>query len=371
MSTTHRPALLAFYDAHKRDLPWRRTKDPYAILVSEVMLQQTRVDTVVAFYDRWMKRFPDVRALSAAPEQTVLAAWSGLGYYRRARNLHAAAKHIVANHGGRVPDSVDGLRNLPGIGPYTAAAVASIAFGVAVAVVDGNVERVVARVTGLDEDPKKGGRAFVAATAQAWLDPSRPGDWNQAMMELGATVCTPMSPSCHACPFATRCEARRRGKTAQIPVMASKRAPRPERRDVVVITRGLKVLVRRRGPGLLEGTWGFINVPAGTAPLADRVHAQTGQRIHLAPAARSQRTRPPARTLEHVFSHRRWVATIHHATLRSRTGGRGEDDAWLTLEEIASPPAAAPLGLSAFDRKVARIVLASPKPKDREAEGAA
>jgi A/G-specific adenine glycosylase len=198
-----RSALLGWFDANQRDLPWRRTKDPYCIWISEIMLQQTRVAAVIAYYERFLARLPDVRSLAAAEESEVLALWSGLGYYRRARMLHAAAKAVVAEYGGAFPATAEGLRKLPGIGRYTAAAIASISFGEPVGVVDGNVERVLARMTGA-----------ALSDQQCWaevarlIDPQRPGDFNQAMMELGATVCTPKSPQCLVCPVQRLCRTR-------------------------------------------------------------------------------------------------------------------------------------------------------------------
>ena len=227
-------ALLAWFEQHKRDLPWRRTRDPYAIWVSEVMLQQTRVAAVLEHYARWMERFPTVCALAAAEEAEVLALWSGLGYYRRARMLHRAAKLVCFEHGGEPPRTAAVLRTLPGIGEYTAAAVASIAFGEAIAVVDGNVERVISRLNGLalprvdelpelpeppramgssldDERAKRDAPALakaIRAGAQALLVPGRAADSNQSMMELGATVCLPKAPLCLHCPVQPWCQTR-------------------------------------------------------------------------------------------------------------------------------------------------------------------
>lgn len=198
-----RRALLAWYDTNARDLPWRCTRDPYAIWLSEIMLQQTRVNAILQHYKRFLERFPNIAILAAASEDDVLAAWSGLGYYRRARMLHQCACEIVAHHGGRFPKSAEALRGLPGIGRYTAAAIASIAFEEPVAVVDGNVERVLQRL---------GERALTTQQywqrAQELLAPSRPGDFNQAMMELGATVCLPREPRCLICPIRQWCLAR-------------------------------------------------------------------------------------------------------------------------------------------------------------------
>jgi A/G-specific adenine glycosylase len=198
-----RKSLLAWYDLHRRDLPWRASRDPYRVWLSEIMLQQTRVAAVIAHYHEFLRRFPTVQKLAAAREASVLAVWSGLGYYRRACRMHAAAKVIVREHGGRFPASEEGLRALPGIGRYTAAAIASIAFDEPVAVVDGNVERVLQRVAG-----KRLAGEELWTTANHLLDAKRPGDFNQAMMELGAVVCTPRAPGCLTCPVAKLCVTR-------------------------------------------------------------------------------------------------------------------------------------------------------------------
>lgn len=196
-----RKGLLRWYDANKRDLPWRRTKDPYAIWVSEIMLQQTRVGAVLDHYRRFVEKFPSVQSLAGVREQTVLASWSGLGYYRRARNMHAAAKVVASLHDGVFPTTAEALRELPGIGRYTAAAIASIAFNEPTAVVDGNVERVLARVTGSAALTQR----ETWDLAESLLSPKRPGDFNQAIMELGATICLPRDPKCVACPVMMHC----------------------------------------------------------------------------------------------------------------------------------------------------------------------
>jgi A/G-specific adenine glycosylase len=198
-----RRALLHWYDEHGRDLPWRETRDPYRIWLSEIMLQQTRVAAVLDHYRVFLERFPDVHALTAASEDAVLATWSGLGYYRRARMLHQCAREVAQKYGGQFPKNSERLLDLPGIGRYTAAAIASIAFGEPLAVVDGNVERVLQRLTGVDLSKERNWQH-----AQALLAPSRPGDFNQAMMELGATVCVPGEPRCRVCPVRKWCVTR-------------------------------------------------------------------------------------------------------------------------------------------------------------------
>ncbi len=245
-----RTALLRWYRAHKRDLPWRRTRDPYAIWVSEIMLQQTRVAAVLEHYRLWMERFPSVVALAESTEAEVLTLWSGLGYYRRARMLHRAAQAVVAEHGGQLPQTAAALRGLPGIGEYTSAAIASIAFGEPVAVVDGNVERITMRLAGLAESSREVARE-VRAEAQKLLDPEHAGDSNQAMMELGATVCLPRAPLCLHCPVQPWCRTRGEHATA------------PRRRQQVrgicyaLACRDDRVLLRKRAAddSLMAGMW--------------------------------------------------------------------------------------------------------------------
>ncbi len=221
-----RSRLLEWYALNARDLPWRRSTDPYAIWVSEIMLQQTRVAVVVERYQAFVARFPTLVSLALAPEQEVLALWSGLGYYRRARMLHKAAQFVASNFAGNLPVRADQLRALPGIGTYTAAAVASIAHGEPVAVVDGNVERVLCRVAGWESGSRKGGGAAlrhkVADLAGRLLDPARSGDFNQAIMDLGATVCTPRNPQCLVCPLVENCKTRGEHKTSRRAPMTSR-----------------------------------------------------------------------------------------------------------------------------------------------------
>ncbi len=220
-----RKRLLFWYATAKRDLPWRQTTDPYAIWVSEIMLQQTRVAAVVDRYTSFLQRFPTFASLAAAPEQEVLAQWSGLGYYRRARMMQKAAQHVVEDLHGKLPPTASDLRKLPGIGSYTAAAIASIAHSEPIAVVDGNVERVLCRLSGWEATGPKGAkelRSKVDALANELLDPRRPGDFNQALMELGATVCLPRNPQCMLCPLAAECRTRGEHKTASRPRMLSR-----------------------------------------------------------------------------------------------------------------------------------------------------
>lgn len=265
-------ALERWYGRVARDLPWRRTRDPYAIWISEAMLQQTRVETVVEYWTRFLESFPTVEALAGASEDQVLTHWSGLGYYQRARSLHAAARAIVEQHGGRFPDELDALRALPGIGPYTAGAVLSIAFDLPAAVVDGNVSRVFARLFGIDAELGSSGatRTFWQLAEALVPTPADPGAsagrWNQALMELGATVCKPR-PACEVCPLGERCRARLEGRVDELPRKASKPEPIDVALEIALVCqRGRYLLERRPAGGRMAGLWQFPTrevVPAG------------------------------------------------------------------------------------------------------------
>ena len=251
-----RRLVLRWYDANKRDLPWRRERDPYRIWISEIMLQQTRVNAVLEHYRRFLARFPKIEDLARARESSVLAAWSGLGYYRRARMMHSAARRIVKDHQAQFPETADALRSLPGVGRYTAAAVASIAFGEPTAVVDGNVERVICRSSG-----KVLAGESLWASANALLDADRPGDFNQAMMELGATVCLPRAPLCLACPVHALCLARGEMRNGRGAVRQNKK----EISYLLSRQKGNVFLVQRpRSASLMAGMW---ELPEGHADL--------------------------------------------------------------------------------------------------------
>jgi A/G-specific adenine glycosylase len=249
-------ALLAWYRRGHRDLPWRRTRDPYRIWVSEIMLQQTRAQAVIPYFERFVARFPDVESLAAAAEEEVLTLWSGLGYYSRARNLRRGAMAMRA--AGRFPREYASIRQLPGVGDYTASAIASIAFGLPHAVLDGNVLRVVARVENNSSDTAlPATRERFRAIAQTWLDRRHPGEFNQALMELGATVCLPRNPLCLVCPLAACCRAREEATTAELPVKRPKQEPVRLTGTLLVIRRRGRVLLRRieRGSRRMAGFW--------------------------------------------------------------------------------------------------------------------
>ena len=246
--------LLDWFSAHRRDLPWRRTRDPYRIWVAEIMLQQTRVAAVKPYFERFVSRFQEVNSLASARRDEVLRLWSGLGYYSRARNLHAAAKEIVARHAGRYPPELGAALALPGIGRYTAAAVLSIAYDVPLAVLDGNVARVLARLGAIRGDLRAPRRwRGLATTAQRLLARRAPGDWNQALMELGETICTPRSPRCEVCPAARWCRARALGLTQKIPAGRKKRAPVCIKIAAAVLRDPLGRTILVRDPGAHDG----------------------------------------------------------------------------------------------------------------------
>jgi A/G-specific adenine glycosylase len=251
--------LLIWYESNARSLPWRGRSDPYAVWVSEVMLQQTRVETVIPYFERWMARFPSLDVLARESQQDVLATWEGLGYYSRARNLQRTAQIIMTDYDGKLPGDVHNLRKLPGIGRYTAAAIASIAFGRDEPTLDGNIRRVLARLFNLTEDARSSqGERKLWELAAANLPPGRAGDYNQALMDLGASICTPRTPSCSLCPLSDECQAYRLGVQEQRPVLAPKSAIPHYQVTAAIISHDGQVLIARRPPnGLLGGLWEF------------------------------------------------------------------------------------------------------------------
>lgn len=298
----YRSALLEFYDARARDLPWRRDRDPYRVWVSEVMLQQTRVETASPYYERWLERFPTLNALADASIDDVLRAWAGLGYYRRAHYLHRAARLVRERYGGQLPSDAESLRALPGIGEYTAGAIASIAFGQAVPAVDGNVRRVLSRLFDLPAPTP----ATLHRIAARLVPDARPGDFNQALMEFGSTHCTPRAPACDACPLASLCLARAAGTQLERP-RPSPRRPLPEAdfgTAVVVAPRGRVLLTRRPTGGLLGGMWEFPGSPAPAALLSE-IEAAARRAALAAFQPLDDVPAEPIGTVVHTFSHRR------------------------------------------------------------------
>jgi A/G-specific adenine glycosylase len=337
MSREFSRKLLDWYQRHKRALPWRGIADPYRVWISEIMLQQTQVETVKPYYERWLARFPTVQVLAGAPLQNVLAAWEGLGYYSRAHNLHRAAKMVVAELGGELPGTVAGLLALPGIGRYTAGAIASIAFGADAAVLDGNVKRVLARAFDFRSDVKSpAGAKALWTLAESLVPRGRAGDYNQALMDLGATVCTPRAPACPICPERGLCAARRLGVQLQRPVRPARRA-RPERVYAAGVVRkaGRVLLGQRSTDELLGGLWAF--------PAAECLPgAELGEGLRRALRADwgiDVTLGPQVQTLHHGFTH--FKLTLHLFECRWRAGrlkrGAGPRR-WVRLDDLDSYP---------------------------------
>lgn len=301
--------LLAWYRRHRRDLPWRNSRDPYRIWVSEIMLQQTQVERVRDYFARFIDRFPTVESLAEAAERQVLRLWEGLGYYRRARQLHAAAKQIVAEHGGRFPETAIGLRELPGIGRYTAGAIASIAFDQPEPILEANSRRVFARLVGHDQPVGGAADEPLWQVAAEFVPAREPGLFNQAVMDLGAMVCTPTQPLCDRCPLTTACVAHQAGRTGEIPVPAPRRAATLVRETAMVIRHGDRVLVEQRGAGTWwEGLWDFPLATKGakTAPgdrrLASVAYTVTHHRITRRVVERRVATAPSAGRTKRLVS---------------------------------------------------------------------
>lgn len=343
-----RRALATWYGEDHRDLPWRRGRDPFAIWVSETMLQQTRVETVLPYFERFMRELPSVHALAEASLDRVLSLWSGLGYYRRARMLHAAARTVVDEFDGVVPNDTEALRRLPGVGRYTAGAIASLAYGRRVPIVDGNVTRVLARVFAVDSDV---GRA--RAIARIWkiaeeivLPPGiDPGIVNQSLMELGATVCVPREPKCDRCPLRAQCAAYRTGRVDELPRVAPKRAPVKMRQTALVVSSENRVILARRSPsGLFGGLWEPPTTQGDLAALAKALGVSTSRLRSVG-------------FVDHLLSHRRIHVEVVVGPLSRRptiTNPGADYDAveavkWLALPELPQ---------SALTRKV--LNLATP-----------
>ena len=338
-------ALLAWYARAKRDLPWRRSRDPYRVWVSEIMLQQTQVERVKDFYVRFLDRFPTVAVLAAAAEHDVLRLWEGLGYYRRARQLHAAAKKIVAEHGGEFPRDIAGLRSLPGIGRYTAGAIASIAFDLPEPIVEANSRRVIARLAAYGKrlDGPRGDEP-IWEIATTLVPKKHPGRFNQALMDLGALVCLPERPLCQTCPLAACCAAYRAGRVAEIPVKAARRAVEEIHETAVVVRRAARVLVVQRGPGeWWEGLWDFPRLP-GTTRAARRGIERSELLSGLACGAVSRLD-----TIAHTVTHHRITLDVVSCTA-GRGGKASPGRRWVTATALAS------LAMTSPGRRITRML---------------
>ncbi len=348
-------SLLSWYDDNQRDLPWRDHPGPYGVLVSEIMLQQTTVPAVIPYFQRWMEKYPDIRALAGAAPEEVLLQWEGLGYYSRARNLHAAAREIVSNYGGKVPADPRDLKQLPGIGDYTAAAVASIAFGVRVPALDANNIRVWSRLLAASD------RKRIIDVFARVIPADRPGDFNQALMDLGSSICTPNNPDCPMCPLAPWCRAFRTGKVSMYPQKKARPDTTRIEAAIAIILREGRILVQRRPEtGLMAGLWEFpggkVGKAAGHGDAATRRHGEkakpetpteavvrevreeTGLRVQVCEKLgvfNHAYTR--FRVKLHVFICKRKAGTVQSASAR-----------WVTLEELEG------LAMPSVNRKIVR-----------------
>lgn len=325
--------LLAWHDENARDLPWRGEDDPYRIWISEIMLQQTRAETVKGYYRRFLEAFPTVQALAQAPEARVLKLWEGLGYYSRARNLMKAAQKIVQEHGGRLPDTRAALLQLPGIGEYVSGAVASIAFGRREPALDGNQARVLSRIWDIAEMIRTPAQLYDRALA--YVPEERPGDYNQALMGLGALLCTPKNPHCADCPVAHHCLSKANGTQEQRPVKPPKRDVGEIPVMVALVWDAEGILMRRRGDGLLAGLWEFPN--------AENARTRADLEAMLAENGVDAKYIGPLPEHKHVFSHRIWRMKGCRYRLKGLAGG-GDivRIGWNQLEELAIPTAFAP-----------------------------
>ncbi len=339
-----RRELLAWFDEHKRELPWRREpyrSDPYAVLVSEVMLQQTQVETVVPYFEAWMDRWPTPGALAEATEDEVLHAWQGLGYYNRARRLHKAAQELTRTRDGQVPRGIDELQALPGVGPYTAAAVAAFAFDQAHVPVDGNVARVWARLEGQGVDPTKAAtKRRVRADLRALVDGPRPGETAEALMELGARICTPSQPDCIACPLDAQCTALAQERVHEVPLTGD-RPDQPTKVVVAVLAEADEGLLLRRRPsdGLLGGLWGL---PMAEREPGESLQATAARSLGGADVALGAET---VAVIDHTFTHKHWRVRVLRGRIET-LAPVGDDWTWAPLDELDG------LATSTLDRKV-------------------
>ena len=351
-----REKLLVWYDAHKRDLPWRRTQDPYKIWISEIMLQQTRVDTVIPYYERFLDWFPTVADLAQAPEEKLLKAWEGLGYYSRVRNMQKAAQQIMENHGGVFPSSYEEISKLKGIGPYTAGAIASIAFGLPEPAVDGNVMRVLARLFEVDYDigvPTN--RKIFQAMMEILIDPVRPGDFNQALMDLGSDIESPVNPRPEESPVKEFSAAYQHGTMDRYPIKAPKKKPLPVYLTAFIIkdSQGRYLLEKNEREGLLSGFWHFplievesLSENLGQLSLLDgKGEAESNPEIlsfeqdYDLAIDWQDRSYP---IVQHVFSHRKWQVQIRYGLVKEGEQPASESTIWLTPEEFSDYPFAKP-----------------------------
>ncbi|OUM86075.1 MAG: A/G-specific adenine glycosylase [Bacillus thermozeamaize] len=343
--------LLAWFRRRHRNLPWRRERDPYRIWVSEVMLQQTRVDTVIPYYERFIRLFPTLEDLARADEAEVLKAWEGLGYYSRARNLLQGVREVCERYGGQVPDTIEEMLSIKGIGPYTAGAILSIAYGKPVPAVDGNVMRVISRLFSIQEDIAKAStRKRIEELVQRLIPPDASSHFNQGLMELGALVCLPRSPACEDCPLQALCQAYRDGNQETLPVKAQKKPPRPVGLAAAVLWWDGKVLIRRRPhEGLLAGLWEFPNVVWEASfdrwrnmSRDEKVFWLIGRLEAIYPFRfEKPRYLMPVR---HVFSHIKWDGAVFELAVTPLAEWQCQDERWVSVEELSRHAFPVPYG---------------------------
>lgn len=343
--------LLRWYQRNKRVLPWRglAARSAYAVWVSEIMLQQTRVETVIPYFEKWMRLFPTVQALATATEQDVLNAWEGLGYYSRARNLHKAAKIVAEEYQGEMPRDPDALRQLPGIGRYTLGAISSIAFGMDVAALDGNIKRVYSRIFDVDLPvDSTAGEKLLWRLAEDNLPKGHAGDYNQALMDLGATICVPKNPRCLICPVMELCQARQKGLQDQRPVLKPKKeVPHYVHAAAVIIERKRVLLSQRPSQGLLGGMWEF---PNGRVK-ADPARELSGmlKKAYGLQAKKDPRGKETFAIVKHGYSH--FHVTVHPFLAELLSRPKGTNLKWVPLKELDHYP------MGKIDRQIAKMIL--------------
>lgn len=316
--------LVHWFIDNGRDLPWRHDRNPYKVWVSEVMLQQTQVETVIPYFNRFMERFPTIYALAEANEEEVIKAWEGLGYYSRARYLHHAVREVAEEYGGKVPKRMEEISQLKGVGPYTAGAILSLAYGQPVPAVDGNVMRVIARLFAIDDDiAKQATRVKMEQLVKHLIPPDAPGPFNEGLMELGALICTPRNPDCLFCPLLEECMGRAQGRHEQLPVKKKRQRVRSASLVCGVVVKNQRVLIRRRpDQGLLAGMWEFPNIE------------QSDVRA-LLPELRIEWERPLGK-ITHVFSHVKWTVNVYRGEAQSRQQPLTPDYRWIELKELSN-----------------------------------
>ena len=351
-----RQKLLAWYDENKRDLPWRRSKNPYHIWVSEIMLQQTRVDTVIPYYERFLDWFPTVESLANAPEERLLKAWEGLGYYSRVRNMQTAAQQIMSEFEGKFPSTYEGISSLKGIGPYTAGAISSIAFNLPQPAVDGNVIRVLARLFEVNHDiGNPSNRKIFQAMMEVLIDPDRPGDFNQALMDLGSDIESPVNPRPEESPIKEFSAAYQHGTMDRYPIKAPKKKPVPVYLTAFIIkdSQGRYLLEKNEREGLLSGFWHFplievdsLSENLGQLSLLDEKEQAEGNLEILSFEQDydlvidwQERTYP---MVQHVFSHRKWQVQLRYGLVKEGEQATSESTVWLQPEEFSAYPFAKP-----------------------------